>query len=769
MPSDSASQNDSSSEVAEERPDTVETLLEDTTARMRAFLVSNARFRMWEPPSSWKDAEPRNDDELQRARALPMPRMFGKTPYPDLLLYALGNLETLDPDYPQRLADFTSGENHIYLCDASGTGKTRLLFETLAHQWGLYLTCSFSVPSDPYGSSDLSRALNALQTGMENGMFIRQHITPSSRNGRTLLQQNRDYASLVFRRILLGRLLVLDHFCSLVRELSIPDDVARRKWLLYQLRPEELNGWDVFHNLMRHLRLLSDDQLSTRLRDLYQAHRSKLTFVAIDEAQAALNVTDRSFFYADDRRCAPLLRELVLAIGTYLPASRMIVTGVQVDLNMVSDALRAARTPSQDLRLFHDLGAFRTETRIRNYLAHFFGPDVALSTSGPVHQWLRGRHRLITNLVMFTLMTGSAQLSTVMETLVYKLTGYRHTQQDMLRWINIGIGVDDTKIEGFRYAHLLRASVLSFARGSRSSFILPHAPDFVRLGVALFSGSDGMAEIFEPFVFLTLCRWLRESRRYGAWGLIQQRVTLDTPRLDDSTLLDAIAFCLFELWREESSPLCDCLRFSGLQPPWFRQPVSLVLPRVADGVAKFASFVADSTMSLVHTAATPDQVFDWFHAAEQPFLIPDHDFGVPMLCFLMLADKTPFLACFHLPPVTKSRHRSYAPSDPCYYYRKLPEFARRLKALLQSLPDLPVTFASGTGRYSKARSRPARFGLVQIVCLANPYDPDHTRDPPVASLHLRRPFDDAEPSWQYQALSGNAVAEIQFGTIVARF
>ena len=103
--------------------------------------------------------------------------------------------------------------------------------------------------------------------------------------------------------------------------------------------------------------------------------------------------------------------------------------------------------------------------------------------------------------------------------------------------------------------------------------------------------------------------------------------------------------------------------------------------------------------------------------------------------------------------------------------------SRQLKVVLRSFPDLPAGFPSGTESHSKTRPRPARFNLVQIVCFANSYNPDHTRDPPVASLHLWRPCvrsdallspdPDSVPFLRYD-IKENSAAEIQFDDIVAK-
>ncbi|EJD35942.1 hypothetical protein AURDEDRAFT_175020 [Auricularia subglabra TFB-10046 SS5] len=238
MSTDSEHDDSSSDAVhATLEPLDTEEFFSSYTPLIRELLSGERNPRAWEPPVSWFNLGARSQGELNHARSLDMPRLFGQSDgdyYPDMLLYALGNPERLDGDYARRLSDFVSGDGHIYLCNASGTGKMRLLFETLARNWGIYFTCAFSVFSDPYGPRDLQSAVRTIQVGSINGQVLQDIARLSGkgyRDAQITIGANRTYTDRVLRRVFLARLLVLDHYCTLVRELGIPDDVARHKWV----------------------------------------------------------------------------------------------------------------------------------------------------------------------------------------------------------------------------------------------------------------------------------------------------------------------------------------------------------------------------------------------------------------------------------------------------------------------------------------------------------------------------------------------------------
>lgn len=309
------------------------------------------------------------------------------------------------------------------------------------------------------------------------------------------------------------------------------------------------------------------------------------------------------------------------------------------------------------------------------------------------------RHRLVALVVMCTLMAGDDQLETVVNTLVFKLTEYKCLpSRAVIDAIRIPTAIPDKKFEcmyastfdtradsvtAYPHARVLLDAVLSYAHTSQTSLLSSAADSLVTLGVALYPDDPTQAEIFEPFIFLTLCRWLIRSPLFGIHGLIQQRLSDDSLPVHGFLFLRGLAMCIAQTVNSPDSPMHEYLRFSGAKPRWARQSASLVLPRLVEDRLHFIELAGDAvgpTPMPLRRAADPAEVLAWFSGAENPFLIPDSDFGASMLCFVQLADSgLVVLLCFRLPASRRSkRDRRYVPYDPDDFYRKV-RFRGRLE------------------------------------------------------------------------------------------
>ena len=101
--------------TAPREPVTIDSLLADSTEQLTECLLAHTDIPAWDPPTAWNDLAARGADELQRIRSLAIPHVYGSTGDPDMLMYALGRMHDLDPEYPARLADLLSGDNHVYV------------------------------------------------------------------------------------------------------------------------------------------------------------------------------------------------------------------------------------------------------------------------------------------------------------------------------------------------------------------------------------------------------------------------------------------------------------------------------------------------------------------------------------------------------------------------------------------------------------------------------------------------------------------------------
>ncbi|KZW00165.1 hypothetical protein EXIGLDRAFT_177101 [Exidia glandulosa HHB12029] len=208
-------------------------LYTSTTSQIRAFLSSPVALPEWKP-----DPKAFTTTDRQRLDALHIPNIFTihDESYPDLNLYALGSLEVLDPEFPSRFEDFVSGDTHISLVNTSGSGKTRLLFETVHRRWGLYFNSSYEGTSNPLGSYDWTSGIDRLKADLR--LYLPEPREENEAEYLPLLHRNEAAVSLEVGSLLLSRLIVLDYFVDVVTELALDESEAISRWALLQLRPQ---------------------------------------------------------------------------------------------------------------------------------------------------------------------------------------------------------------------------------------------------------------------------------------------------------------------------------------------------------------------------------------------------------------------------------------------------------------------------------------------------------------------------------------------------
>ncbi|KZV97345.1 hypothetical protein EXIGLDRAFT_378423 [Exidia glandulosa HHB12029] len=398
--SDSASSDDDARDglmYGGGRPMTIEQKLASQSRYIAAFLdAPTDSLPLWEPTTVRDDVPAWNDDDVNRLRESRIPATSSSS-VPDLGLYSIGHLDRLDPSFPETLDNFTRGNEHIFLSNAAGTGKTRLLAETLIHNWGFYFTCCNGSGFSQYGSLDLADAMSVLRLRPFDASGLYPRIILSRRlNAAALgeLRHNQCTARRPFLWVLLSRLLLFNEFCALYEARGIPEAQARRKWLLLQLRPKSVTRVDPFYGMSTTIRdlHLDDDDLLSRIASAMPACQDRITFVAIDEAQVPQTRFETSFATANPYRLqhAPLLRELIKCFGEHLPQKRFIISSHRLDLPLVEEALSAAHARTNDVRHFYALGSVETVEKASSYIRHFL-PEASDDDCRFIFAWTRGR------------------------------------------------------------------------------------------------------------------------------------------------------------------------------------------------------------------------------------------------------------------------------------------------------------------------------------------------------------------------------------------
>jgi len=169
-----------------------------------------------------------------------------------------------------------------FLCNTSGSGKTRILLEGLWNFWGFYFTLR---PGPvPVGSSDMERVLSRLEGHLHN----LDSIPPDSAQ----VKSNIIITHLYFLCILYARMFVLHILLQAAGEIK---EEHKARWLLIQIAPSilDVTDGDVFNHvntLLEGCSLQCVETLLGRVRvEINKLLGKQPLFHVFDEAQLTHN------------------------------------------------------------------------------------------------------------------------------------------------------------------------------------------------------------------------------------------------------------------------------------------------------------------------------------------------------------------------------------------------------------------------------------------------------------------------------------------------
>ncbi|KZW00149.1 hypothetical protein EXIGLDRAFT_830997 [Exidia glandulosa HHB12029] len=715
-----------------------DTYLESYNDRILAYLRDEDDYAIYQPLDRFENHASWPEEDLARIRALQIPTLANRSasdPSPDVLLYRLGRLETLDSEFDQRLLKLLECPGHSAIVNASGTGKTRLLFEALHHRWGFYLTCAQDLRTNPYGSSDLCYLTLSPQPGMRPHLLLPSRRTHDNSHE---VDSNREITRRCIKHVLLARMMVFTRFCQLFRDAGVSQDVARRKWLLLQLRPQTVVRADIFRHLFDQLGRVTEDAATAEISRLRGLCFVQPEFVIIDEAQIASRGF-RDYFTTEDRKSyAPLLRELVICLSSALPDSRLLVAGTSVDMSVVREAIQHSATNVRDVSFFHSLGSFKSLERTTNYLRHFLG-DISDAQCKEVFNRMRGRHRFLAVFVQHVLQAGIAQLTRVLDSLVHALTGFTPKRVALYQspWMLYGSLITDKDLDNLKngLAGQLRKSLLRFAFGKQSTVLRSNVIDAVQLALGLFI-SDDEVEIFEPLVFYRLVSWLRVTKVYSVDALLRRRLGDPTVPMRKSGVAEGLPLYFASAFSGDGGVLDDFFRFEGPSPPFWKDYKAQLIVRTG---ARRNPFRVAPTSAAVISATTSQDVLSWLsNNAQHPFLVTNWAQGPDLLFFLDVRSIGLVLVCLDCDPFPDSRARRWdrvVPSDPSWFYPNSPKDRKDIISVIKDIPPVPLDKAHRRGK-KIVPGRMCKFSTLHILCFARAWKADQRYDPPVACLNL---------------------------------
>ncbi|KAJ7141999.1 hypothetical protein C8R46DRAFT_1360977 [Mycena filopes] len=316
---------------------------------------------------------------------------------PLMILKDLGTFMD-DPVLSSRIADIFVRDKKTVLVNTSGSGKTRLLFEGLYHEWGMYFTTVQD--SSRLGSSDILNLIDELSSDAKFSPDLSDNPADSINE----VASNRRQIRLRFSEVLLARLLIFSIFLDTANECGGVTEKHKSKWLLLQLVPHLRFYMDIFDRLATTLATSASGDTEKNIADTIVKIRGALgadphLFFVVDEAQVAARTYPHAFHLEPDKH--PFLIELVDIWESYIPADSLsvVIAGTNVPSQIFEEQKDAGR-----VRWTSNTGSFDERSAHERYLRRFLPPAFLATTSGQeflerAWRWTRGRYRYTASFV----------------------------------------------------------------------------------------------------------------------------------------------------------------------------------------------------------------------------------------------------------------------------------------------------------------------------------------------------------------------------------
>jgi len=285
------------------------------------------------------------------------------------------------------------------LCNVSGSGKTRLLFEGLCAHWGFYLVAGRSI--DGVGAPDLSDAIGSMKEygGWVSNIFENDKPTDQVKWAN---DNNDTIAWHVLSKVILARWVMLYAFIEVAKGLHLSN--VKRDWLLFQVHHhrDAKTGQNPFKTI--GLTVIKAARPDT-LRDLTAEYSGKVFkminpesfFYVIDEAQVAGEVYLGAFADGQGSIPRPVLRPIIRHMEMTSNCG-VIVSGTGFSLKLFEDAMASGVGKDRtNWDVQYNTGDFSDQEVQSAYVSRFLPPSFLSSASGVhfetrIYRWLRGRY-----------------------------------------------------------------------------------------------------------------------------------------------------------------------------------------------------------------------------------------------------------------------------------------------------------------------------------------------------------------------------------------
>uniref|UniRef100_A0A0W0FPR5 Uncharacterized protein n=1 Tax=Moniliophthora roreri TaxID=221103 RepID=A0A0W0FPR5_MONRR len=374
------------------RLDELVTTIASSEGLMKAVAGSD-NTQIWEPEVEVGEAavEP---SIYAHIRSLGLIRVFPTVPGPPMALHRLGSFGD-DPVLRKRVDNIFCGRNK-FLVNTSGTGKTRLLYEGLCRNWGLYFTSI--VDSTRLGMNDIYPIveMKLLDEPEFTSVLSSSETEPAERLARNLQLAHRHFSI-----ILLVRLLALQMFIMAAVANGV-NDSQKQIWLKLQLcYPFE--SVDIpFEKIYTSVKAMSDrvieDGIAETLKEIFTIQDIGPAYFVLDEANFVSHALREAFRDDDGKHYSVIKVMLRVWIGHLkrLPLT-FVVAGTEIPREYFAGEEWA------DWLWSSDTGAFDNKEVQRQYVTSFLPPEIVSTEDGQRlvernWKWLRGSFLHLTSL-----------------------------------------------------------------------------------------------------------------------------------------------------------------------------------------------------------------------------------------------------------------------------------------------------------------------------------------------------------------------------------
>ncbi|KAF8591863.1 hypothetical protein K439DRAFT_1536510 [Ramaria rubella] len=582
-------------------------------------------------PKMERDAKHQDSTHI---RDLEIPVLNG----PSLLLHDLGRLSMNDAAATTRLSALFNSDSHILMCNASGSGKTRLILE---------------VDSSGMGSSDLSQFMMDLDI---TPGWVRKLPSREDPAFNDAVSVNGAIAQRRLIRILYARLLIFLFFLQTAKEeAGEVTDTHKRLWLMLQISPTQLFSphGDIFLTILYKILLEGTDTqifggINTTLNAISVIFDdSKKLFCVIDEAQVGANSHSEAFVSSNAKDVTrPILKEIVRVWRVCAQNLCFIVAGTSISIQVVNDAV-ASKIGKATFQQFHNTGAFDDSVSHENYIRRYIPANFL---NGRGDGFMGGRYRFTAAFIRILVEDGWRSSHRLLDLYVHHYTGYHPTDgAKQLRELEPelrGSSVSNMNVM-FGFERLKRntglmaqAQHIVFRYLTRKELVLGTDPELVEGGFARILNDS--VRVDEPLILLTLARWLDEQDGFDFEQYIDFRLKDEASRWQ--AFEDAVTIYLYRAFQPEV-PLTEIFNFFGDIPSWAHCGATLVtFTRDASTNLTWAPVDLSSeprTLGCVMGCSSSnwEDVIKWLHDPEDiAVCLPDTMMGPDHLFLLRLTD-----------------------------------------------------------------------------------------------------------------------------------